>query len=159
MNSTGASSRPGTATVSTPRSSTTRSNGTVACENAWRAVVFDSSINASKLRPGSGRLRSVRVLTNMPTRSSSAAAPRPATGVPTATSVAPDNRASSTAKAACTTMNGVASCRCARARMRAATGAPSRARTVAPRLEATAGRGRSVGSARSSGSPRNCSRQ
>ncbi|SLJ82988.1 Uncharacterised protein [Mycobacteroides abscessus subsp. abscessus] len=53
-------------------------------------------------------MRSTRVLTNMPTTSSSSASPRPATGVPTAMSAVPDSRASSAASAACTTMNGVA---------------------------------------------------
>ena len=46
----------------------------------------------------------------MPTRSSSSASPRPANGVPIATSSVLANRPNNTANAACTTMNNVALC-------------------------------------------------
>ncbi|SLG99708.1 Uncharacterised protein [Mycobacteroides abscessus subsp. abscessus] len=66
-------------------------------------------------------------------------------GVPMAMSRVPDSRASNTASAACTTMNSVELCSAARPRSPACTSGSTVKPTVAPRLEATAGRGRSVG--------------
>ncbi len=68
--------------------------------------------------PPSISVRRTSVFTNMPIRSSSAASPRPATGVPIATSGVPLSRASSTDSAACTTMNGDAAWACATSSIR-----------------------------------------
>ena len=64
---------------------------------------------APAARPNDGSpdrsVRSTSVFTKNPTRSSSASSVRPATGVPTGISVPAPSRDSSTASAACTTMN------------------------------------------------------
>ncbi|SLG99850.1 Uncharacterised protein [Mycobacteroides abscessus subsp. abscessus] len=93
--------------------STSRSNGTSACAKAARSrsrTCASRSVNGVAV---STWVRSTRVLTNMPTRSSSACSPRPATGMPMAMSSAPDSRDSSVAKAPCTTMNRVVPLACA----------------------------------------------
>ncbi|SLH48266.1 Uncharacterised protein [Mycobacteroides abscessus subsp. abscessus] len=126
--------------------STSRSNGTSACANAARSVRRTCSSRSLNFAPRSISLRSTRVLTNMPTRSSSARSPRPAIGVPIAMSVLLDRRAAQVARAACTTMNRVTPC----ARATSSSARCSCASTVkwcsAPALEATSGRGRSAGS-------------
>ncbi|SLH22796.1 Uncharacterised protein [Mycobacteroides abscessus subsp. abscessus] len=88
--------------------STSRSNGTSACANACRSVSRAWFSRSAKLAEPDTSVRSTRVLTNMPIRSSRAASPRPATGVPMAMSEVPLARASSTASALCMTMNSEA---------------------------------------------------
>ncbi|BCN60284.1 hypothetical protein RE943_35900 [Prescottella equi] len=95
----------------------------------------------------------------MPINPSSAWSPRPATGVPTAMSDVPLNRANSIAYAACTTMNNVAPCSRATSSSRAWVCAEMSKRSLAPALEATAGRGRSAGRSSWSGSPARASVQ
>ena len=97
-------------------------------------------------------VRSTRVLTKKPTRSSSAASLRPATAVPMGMSVPAPSRESRVASAACTTMNIVAPCRWAIATSRACTcGAQLQSRPRRRGKSPTAGRGRSTGSVSSSG--------
>ncbi|MNO47998.1 hypothetical protein D3C76_383250 [compost metagenome] len=52
-------------------------------------------------------MRTARVLTNKPTKGSSSARPRPATGQPITTSAWPDNRDSTPAQALSTAMYSV----------------------------------------------------
>ncbi len=105
-------------------------------------------------------VRKTTVLTKNPTRSSNASSSRPATADPTTMSVPAPSRDNSTANAACNTMNTVTP---SRARQHAAAAhAPRPGREPAPstpRCEATAGRGRSTGSASSSGAPASARRQ
>ncbi|MQY32047.1 hypothetical protein NRB56_76640 [Nocardia sp. RB56] len=103
--------------------------------------------------PGSTGTRNTSVFTNIPIKSSNAASPRPATGVPTAISPVPDNRASNTANAACITMNNDAFCRRPNSTNRRCTSADTTNGYVPPRYDATGGRGRSHGNTNSSGNP------
>ncbi|SKY25941.1 Uncharacterised protein [Mycobacteroides abscessus subsp. abscessus] len=99
------------------------------------------------------------MLTNMPTNASRSRCPRPAIGVPTVTSVVAASRDRSAASVACTTMNGVTPCSRATADTRPAMAAGIANPTCAPRSEATRGRGRSVGSSTTSGTPASASSQ
>ncbi|MDI9932182.1 hypothetical protein QM588_17350 [Rhodococcus sp. IEGM 1354] len=123
------------------RTSTRRSNGTSACANADRSVSRTRASSCSNDSAGSTSVRSTNVLTNIPTRSSSAGSPRPATGAPMAMSVVPLNRASNSAYADCITMNSDELF----ARARSARATCSRAgismRSLLPALDDTAGRG------------------
>ncbi|PBI82809.1 hypothetical protein BKP42_68440 [Rhodococcus erythropolis] len=139
--------------------STKRSNGRSALANAWRSNSRTDSSNSAKRAPGDTTERSARVLTNMPTRSSSARSPRPATGVPTTTSYSPVKRESTTARAACNTMNGVAPCSRATFSNCAFTSGLRWAENMAPRPEASAGRGRSSGRSITDGSASRALRQ
>ena len=87
------------------------------------------------------------MLTNMPTRSSSAAlATARDRGADGDVVVPPDSRASSTASAACTTMNRVASCsRASRGSSRVQIGVDLRSGGRRHGTAGPAGRGRSVG--------------
>ncbi len=87
--------------------STSRSNGTSACANAARSASRDLREQlGERAAPGRPAVRSTRVLTNMPTRSSSARlAAAGDRGADRRCRRCRDSRASSTASAACTTMN------------------------------------------------------
>ncbi|MQY32011.1 hypothetical protein NRB56_76250 [Nocardia sp. RB56] len=141
------------------RISTSRSNGRSECPNAAMSAARTDSSRSPKPTPPSTSVRSTRVLTNMPIRSSSARSPRPATGVPIAMSVSPDSRDSSSASAAWAAMNRVAPRARANSASRTCTSGSMRKVWVAPRPDATAGRDRSAGRSSCSGSPRSESRQ
>ncbi len=91
-------------------------------------------------------MRSTRVLRKSPSISSVSGRSRPETGVPTAMSLLPVYRLSSTWKAARQAMNGVAPYSCASLVRAVATSAGTVNGTTAPLSSRTAGRGRSVGS-------------
>ncbi|GAA5772895.1 hypothetical protein Aros01_09455 [Streptosporangium roseum] len=78
-------------------------------------------------------VRSTNVLTNMPTRSSSASSTRPATTDPIGTSVPAPNRVSNAASAACTTMNRLAFSSRASATSPRCSSSPISTGTVPPR--------------------------
>ncbi|GAA3624837.1 hypothetical protein GCM10022419_133020 [Nonomuraea rosea] len=140
-------------------SSTSFSNGTSWWENADRLV---SRTRASTWRKSGSPDRSVRrtsVLTKKPTRSSSATSVRPATTWPIGTSAPAPSRDSSIASAACTTMYVVTPSARATSASRACASAGISNGALCPRCEATGGRGRSNGSASSSGAPARASRQ
>ena len=103
--------------------------------------------------------RSTSVLMKAPTSSSRATSVRPATAVPIGMSSPPPSRLSSTASAACTTMDSVAPLSRASSATRSATPASQWKPKLAPCLDATGGCGRSVGSGMRSGSPASAVRQ
>ncbi len=89
-------------------SSTSRSNGRSWCAYAARSVSRTRPTSSRKLGSPPVSVRSTSVLTNIPTRSSSASSVRPAIGLPIGMSVPAPSRVSSAASAACTTMNRLA---------------------------------------------------
>ncbi|KAF0962554.1 hypothetical protein MLGJGCBP_04375 [Rhodococcus sp. T7] len=133
--------------------STTLSKGTSACPNAARSASRTRDSTSANVAAGSTAVRRTRVLTSIPTTSSSASSPRPAIGVPIATSPVPLSRAVSTASAACITMNIVESCCRARARSARWSSAGTVNRTTPPRSALSAGLGRSRGRSIASGRP------
>ncbi|SLH26668.1 Uncharacterised protein [Mycobacteroides abscessus subsp. abscessus] len=125
--------------------STSRSNGTSALAKASRSRSRTSASRSANRSPGSTWVRNTSVLTNMPIRSSSSRSPRPAIGVPTAMSSVPDSRASSTARAVCTTMNSEALFARASSCRRACSSGVMSKRTALPWNDCAGGRGRSEG--------------
>ncbi len=140
-------------------SSTSRSNGRSWCAYAARSVSRTRPTSSRKLGSPPVSVRSTSVLTNIPTRSSSASSVRPAITDPMGMSVPAPSRVSSAASAACTTMNRLAfASRASFTNAACSSGSISRW-TVSPRWVAVAGRGRSAGSSSWSGSPSSADRQ
>ncbi|CAM5725206.1 hypothetical protein SFUMM280S_04921 [Streptomyces fumanus] len=133
------------------RSSTSRSNGTSWWAYAARSVSRTRSSSSANDGSPLTSVRSTSVLTKNPTMLSTAASLRPATAVPSGMSVPAPTLDSSTASAACATMNIVTPCRRASSDRRACTSASVRTGTAPPRKDATAGRGWSLGRESSSG--------
>ncbi len=96
--------------------------------------------------------RSTTVFTSSPTSPSSSTWPRPATGVPTATSCCPDQRPSTICSTASSTVNRVTPCRRASSPSALSSSFGRSISTAPPRPDQPAGRGRSVGSS-STGTP------
>ncbi|MCQ0012543.1 hypothetical protein LUX39_00640 [Actinomadura madurae] len=137
--------------------STTRSNGTPACENAARSAVRTRSSSSANVGSPDRSVRRTSGLTKTPTRPARSSSARPAMGEPSAMSSPAPDRCSSAATAACSTMNTLVPV--SRARRRAPA-AGSRNGTSPPRWLASAGRGRSNGRSVSSGAPeRVCSQK
>ena len=100
-------------------------------------------------------VRSTSVLTKNPTRSSSALSVRPAIGLPIGMSVPAPSRVSSAASPACSTMNRLAPLVARQPQQgRHAARLDIASATLPPRWLATAGRGRSLGSVKLLGQPR-----
>ena len=107
----------------------------------------DAPSSSANARAGPPSVRRTRVLTNMPTRSSSAASPRPAIGVPTAMSVRARQPRQQHRERGVHDHEQRRTVRAARARRSARVqSGVDRERDRAPRKDCTAGRGRSVGS-------------
>ncbi len=139
--------------------STNRSNGTSWCSNAPTSPSRTRPTNSPKVGSPDTSTRNTNVFTKNPTRSATASSSRPATGLPTTTSVPPPNRDNSTARPARTTMNNEAPHSAAIRANPAWTSAGTTKPTESPRKLATAGRRRSTGRLISSGMPASRSRQ
>lgn len=132
-----------------PSSSVTmRSSGTRVGVSSRVARTRDTS--SAKAGSPDRSTRMGRVSTKNPMRSCVPGRSRPANGTPVITSSWPLHRCSSAWNAANNTVNGLAPAALATCSTRARRSASLR-RTRAPRLLATAGRGRSAGSASGSG--------
>ncbi len=140
-------------------SSTSRSNGIRWWANASRQVCRTAATASPNPSASGSRVRSTSVLAKKPISSSASGWCLPATGVPTATSSWPVIRASTTLKAASSTMNRVAERSAARASSRATSAASSVSSRRPPAIRRALPRGRSTG--RASGvtpesAPRQC---
>ncbi|GAA3883417.1 hypothetical protein GCM10022243_55160 [Saccharothrix violaceirubra] len=111
------------------------------------------------VRTSSVSTRNATVLTKNPTNRSSAASPRPATGVPIVMSRPAPTRRSNAVRQACSTMNTLTPVSAANRRTACAVPGGTVNGTVSPAVPATAGRGRSAGSSSTSGTPARAVRQ
>ena len=104
-------------------------------------------------------VRSTSVFTKNPINGSSSRLPRPATGVPTTTSLSPLNRHSNTCHAASSVMNSVAPSLLPNSRNCCVNSPPHAHRSTAPRRRDSPRRTCASGNFSTGNSPRNCSRQ